>query len=119
MCDALSTKLRQRHTDMNPQRTQELNSARTVREGFAKMGLEGWRGICIAAGGGGVHKRSILLWKTASERMVRAGDTEGKLGPHYEELYSPYVTGPGSCEKPWPILYRGFQGAREETVGRG
>lgn len=120
MCDALSAKVRQRHTDMNPQRTQELNSAKTLREGFANMGLEGWKRICVAGiWGWGVHKRSRVLCRPTSKRMARAGDTKRKLEPHCEELYAPYVTGSGSHKEPWQILYRGFQGAREETVGIG
>lgn len=36
---------RERHRDLNSQRAWELNSARTLREGFVKMGLEGWIGV--------------------------------------------------------------------------
>lgn len=34
------------------ERPTDLNSARTLREGSAKIGLEGWRGICVVGSWG-------------------------------------------------------------------
>lgn len=41
MSDVISAKTREKHSNLNPQRS----SGRMFREGFAKVGLEGWLGV--------------------------------------------------------------------------
>lgn len=52
MCDAGSAQARKRPADLSPHGTWGLDPARARREGFAKMGFGGWRGVRAAGSQG-------------------------------------------------------------------